>query len=100
MQEAKCTRSAMSEDKGGLGIHGVADEQPCLAATTVGHTGTSLNAHKTVPTVMRDLQLSPPANFDHSCNLDGLCNLGMVMGSCVLRLLLRYTSYMQSGCVS
>ena len=42
MQEAKCTRSTMSEDKAGLGILGVADELPCLAATAEGHMGTSL----------------------------------------------------------
>ncbi|KAA6417808.1 MAG: hypothetical protein FRX49_12231 [Trebouxia sp. A1-2] len=33
MQEAKCTWSTVSEDKAGLGILGIADELPCLAAT-------------------------------------------------------------------
>ncbi len=40
MQEAKCTRSTMTEDKGGLGVRGVADELLCLAANAVGHMGT------------------------------------------------------------
>jgi len=93
-------RSAMSEEKGGLGILGVADELSCLAATAVGHMGTSLSAHKTVPTSISGMQLSPLAQFDCSCNLDRLCDLRMVMGNCALCLLLIDTSYMQSGCGS
>jgi len=100
MQEAECTRSTMSEDKGGLGILGVADKLPCLAATAVGHMGTSVYVHKTVPTSISGLQLSPLAKFYCGCNLDGLYDLRMVMGSCVLRLLLSDTSYVQSGCGS
>ena len=100
MQEAKCTKSATSEDKGGVGILGVASKLPCLAATAVGHMSTSLYAYKTVLTSIRDLQLSPLAKVDCRYDSDGLCDLRMVMGSCVLGLLLIDTTYMQSGCGS
>lgn len=69
MQEAKCTWSTVSEDKAGLGILGIADELPCLAATLVGHMGTSMYVHKTVPDLTSGLQPSPLAQFDCSCNL-------------------------------